>query len=134
MWFDRSRSATATKKTAHVARTYQPRATRFALEVPLCFVAEECRYEGQCINVSASGLLARFATPPELWKNGKVELETGEHYLDIHVRVARMENDAVGFAFCLDTPTDGAAIEILLNAASASLPAGLPANMVGEKD
>jgi hypothetical protein len=82
------------------------------------FVADDCVYTGQCINVSQSGLLARFEKPPELWSRGKIELEAKEHLLTIHARVARRQDNEVGFAFSLDTENDWAAISILIQAVS----------------
>ncbi len=114
MWFDRFRSTRSTAKAAEIPTTSPARATRFRLEVPVAFVAAERRHEGCCINVSSSGLLARFDDTPELWINGKVELEAGEHYLSIHARVARLQGNEAGIAFLLNTDNDRAAIAILL--------------------
>ena len=115
MWLDRF-SAPPVPAEAEQPGSFSSRAKRFPLDVPICFVEDGHRYDGQCINVSDSGLLACFRTPPELWTAGKIEMEAGEHYLDVHARVARLEDNDVGFAFQPNTDRDPAAIAVLVAA------------------
>ncbi len=118
MWFDRFRSTLA-KTTLEEPPTPAPRrATRFRLDLPIAFLADDRRHEGHSINVSASGLLAKFTEVPDLWISGKLELEAGEHYLSIHARVARLQDTEAGFAFLFDTEHDRAAVAILLQSVS----------------
>lgn len=118
MWLDRFRSAPARTESVDLPVTITARATRFHLDVVVSFVEDDRTYTGQCINVSQSGLLARFDNAPEPWSEGKVELETKEHYLNIHARVARRQGNEVGFAFSLKTENDRAGISILIQAVS----------------
>jgi hypothetical protein len=114
MWFDRFHSAPAIAKVAEPSPAPPPRATRFQLDALVSFAGEEGTQEGRCINVSESGLLARFDTPPELWTNGRLNLEAGEHFLSIQARVARIQGKEAGFAFLFSNDSDRAAIAILL--------------------
>ncbi len=120
MWFNLFRSSAESSGPVEMPANDQPRAKRFRLDTDVSFVVDGSRHEGRCINVSESGLLAGFDHPPDVWVEGKVELEAGGHYLDIHVRVARVVGNDVGFAFCLDTENDRAAIRILIDSVSGS--------------
>lgn len=81
----------------------------------MSFSGNEGAHKGQCINVSDSGLLARLDNPPELWTDGQIEVETEEHFLTIHARVARRQGEEVGFAFLLNSAQDRNAICLLVN-------------------
>ena len=56
-----------------------------------------------------------FDYPPDVWVEGEVELQAGGYYLNIQARVARVERNDVGFAFCLNTENDRAALRILID-------------------
>jgi hypothetical protein len=114
MWLDRFRSSPATRQIEEPPNAPAPRATRFKLDSPVSFSGDEGTYDGHCINVSESGLLARFNKLPEVWTNGKLTLEAGEHYLTIPARVARHQGQEVGFAFALDSENDRDAVAILI--------------------
>ena len=118
MWLDRFRPLPEPTEPAEGSPLTQPRGTRFQLEAPICFAEAELRLDGQCINVSDSGLLAKFDKAPELWAEGQLTLEAGEHYLTLHARVARLQGNDAGFAFSVETENDRATIEILLNSVS----------------
>lgn len=120
MWFNLFRSSADSSEPVEMPVANQPRATRFPLDAAVSFVVDGSRHEGRCINVSESGLLATFDHPPDVWLDGKVELEAGGYYLTIPVRVARMDGNDVGFAFRLNTENDRAAIRILIDAVSGS--------------
>ena len=120
MWFNLFRSSAESSGPVETPGNDQPRATRFRLDADVSFVVDGRRHEGRCINVSESGLLAGLDNPPDVWVEGKLELEAGAHYLNIQVRVARVEGNDVGFAFCLDTENDRAAIRILIDSVSGS--------------
>lgn len=114
MWLELFGATLAPEKVAEPIKTYPPRASRYRLEVDVTFIGEDSRCEGRAINVSASGLLAKFDHPPELWTNGRLEMEAGEHYLSLPVRVARAQGNEVGFAFFLESENDRASIDILI--------------------
>jgi hypothetical protein len=114
VWPDRFRKPKGIPNTEPEHSIFIPRATRYPLAVPISFVTDEERYEGHSVNLSESGLLASFSSAPELWVDGKIEMEAGNHYLDIHARVARLEGNGVGLAFCLNTDSDRAAVAVLI--------------------
>ena len=120
MWFNLFRSSAESSGPLEMPAKEQPRATRFRLDADISFVVDGRRHEGRCINVSESGLLAGLDHPPDVWVEGEVELEAGGHYLNVPVRVARVEGNDVGFAFCLNTENDRAAVSILINSVSGS--------------
>ena len=119
MWRDLFRSSPEQAKAVEIPVISQARATRYELDVLVSFVGDECKHDGQCINVSDSGLLAKFDKPPELWTDGQLSLEAGAHYLSIHARVARLQGKEVGFAFSVLTDNDQSAISILIDSVSA---------------
>jgi len=118
MWFNRFRSPAESSGPLEMPAKEPPRAVRFRLDVDLSFIVDGRRHEGRCINVSESGLLASLDHAPEVWVEGRVELEAGGHYLNIPVRVARVEGNDAGFAFCLNTENDRAAARILVDSVS----------------
>ena len=120
MWLDRFRSRQDSTHVVELQTSYQPRAKRFQLNALISFDEDGLKYDGYCVNVSATGVLATFAPPgvPELWTEGRLSLEAGEHYLSIGARVARLEANNVAFAFCIDTDNDRATIGILLDSVS----------------
>ena len=119
MWRDRFRSSSEQAKAVEVSVISQARATRFELDAFVSFVIGQGKHDGQCVNVSESGLLAKFDEPPELWTDGQLSLEAGDHYLGIHARVARIQGNEVGFAFSIQNDNDKAAINILIESVSA---------------
>ncbi len=118
MWLDRFRLSPEHSKTVELPTSYQPRSTRFQLEVPVSFAVDDQKYLGQCINVSETGLLARFKDLPELWTDGRLFLESGEHYLSINARVARIQGNDVGFAFAILGSNDQETIKVLITSVS----------------
>lgn len=115
MWLDRFRTPHGLETAVDISSGYQSRSTRFRLDVPISFAGESGTQEGQCLDVSDSGLLATFDNLPDLWTVGLLVLEAGEHYLSINARVARIEARSVGFAFLIDCDNDRATISILIN-------------------
>ena len=115
MWFDRFRPSTTPETTVRIPI---PRSKRFRLEVPISFTMDAVTFEGQCLNVSNSGLLATFEKAPEIWNDGLLLLEAGDHYLSINARVARIQERNVGFAFLIETENDRAAVSILVESVS----------------
>lgn len=114
MW-GRLRSSPLQAIVVDAPSSHPSRSTRFYLDIPVSFAVDGCRHDGLCLNVSASGLLATFDQPPELWLDGKLSFETGEHYLCIDARVARRQDRDIGFAFYIITENDLASIRILTN-------------------
>ena len=118
MWLDRFRFSHEHRQTVEQPRVHQIRPTRFSLDLPVSFLADGRTYDGQSVNVSESGLLATFDQLPEVWTDGQLFLEAGEHYLDISARVARVQGNDVAFTFSIATVSDRTAISVLLNSAS----------------
>ena len=115
MWLDRFRSPVQQTKAVETPAAYSPRATRFLLDVPISLIEDGSERIGQGINVSESGLLATFDQPPELWTDGQLLLQAGEHHLSIKARVARVQGRQAGFAFLINNDNDRATVSILVN-------------------
>jgi hypothetical protein len=83
-------------------RSLQPRALRVAADFPLSYLAEPGvgpRIEGNCLNISDSGLLGEFAESLDLWTEGEVVVQFGGGALGVRVRVARVDGTRAGFVF-----------------------------------
>jgi len=72
---------------------------RLDLSFPVEFRLGELRLRGSCQNLSASGMLARFNAPPELWTEGVLLCDAGVMTLELRVRVVRAEDREIGFMF-----------------------------------
>ncbi len=96
------------------------RPARFDLNVPLSFRTEDAVEEGHCINVSATGMLAVFNQPVELFTEGELSLLVGEYFVTIRARVARVQNGDHGLAFQIDNENDRLTVQILVDFAAAS--------------
>ncbi|ADW69914.1 PilZ domain-containing protein [Granulicella tundricola] len=96
-----------------------PRPARFDLNLALTFAGDEGVLEGHCVNVSASGMLAAFARPVELFTNGELSLLVGEFYVNVKARVARTQGFDAGLAFIIETENDRHAVRLLVEFATA---------------
>ncbi len=104
---------------ADPASSFVERATRFDLDSSLVFESSAGKVRGRCRNVSASGMLAAFDEPLDIWLKGRVSIVAGEWHLDLKVRVVRTEGRLAGMSFQADTDEDRSAIERLLEVAQA---------------
>lgn len=86
---------------------------RFKLVVSLSFKTPDGTIAGHTIDVSQSGLLAKFNEPVELWVVGEISLTVGEYYLEIKARVARTLEDGCGLSFLIEDHNDRQAVAIL---------------------
>ena len=93
---------------------YQPRAERLNLSFPVTFFSDDGTFPGSCLNVSVSGLFARFPRAPELWINGRVALQTGKGTVTLPARVARVLDTGVGLAFLFQTDAEREAVRDLV--------------------
>lgn len=118
MWLDRFLPTREPKQLLKTPTLVQVRSPRFHLDLPVSFVADGRTYQGQCLNVSDSGLLAKCDSVPEIWTDGQLGLEAGEHYLHINARVARVQGNDVGFVFSLTTENDLVAIGVSISSVS----------------
>ncbi len=118
MWLDRFRSSATQTKAVETPLSHQQRATRFLLDIPVSLIEDGSERIGQCINVSESGVLATFDQPPELWTDGQLAFQAGEHYLSIKARVARVHGRQAAFAFLIHNENDRATIKILVASVS----------------
>ncbi len=98
---------------------YAPRAARVDLSLPLTFSAEGASEAGHCLNISASGLLASFAHPPELWTSGDLSLEAAGIHLAVPARVARVDGFEAGLAFAFGNDRQHEAVHQLIALAAA---------------
>ena len=106
---------------------YQPRAERLNLSFPVTFFSDEGTLPGSCLNISLSGLSARFTRPPELWVTGRVTLQTGRSTLTLHARIARVLDREAGLAFLFKSDAEREAVRevVAFAAASTQLTGGL---------
>lgn len=93
--------------------SFQNRAQRYELRVPVEFLAEGRIVTGNCINISESGALATFEHPLELWTTGELRLHSGRSSCKISARVARVIDREVGLAFRIDAETSDASLRVI---------------------
>lgn len=107
---------------------YAPRADRLNLSFPLTFSSDGDTLLGSCLNISLSGLFARFIRPPELWITGRVALNTGKGSVSLEARVARVLDREAGFAFILHTDAERETVRDLVAfaASNTQLTSALP--------
>ena len=99
--------------------SYRPRAPRLDLSLPLRFTSADGVVEGNCLNVSESGLLGSFARPLDLWMDGSLLLQFGEERTVLRARVARAMGHEAGMAFVYQDDREREAIRAVLDFASA---------------
>lgn len=99
---------------------FQPRAERLNLSFPVTFFGDGDTLPGSCLNISLSGLFARFTRPPELWVTGRIALETGKATLTLDARIARVFDREAGVAFLFHTEAEHEAVRDLVAFAAAN--------------
>ena len=107
---------------------FVPRSTRYDLELPIRFFSMEGFVTGHLLNVSESGLLAKFDSPVEVWTVGEVSAyvtDVGDGYISINARVSRIENREVALTFT-DSVNDHPSIRYLVALAIVRSPLLLP--------
>jgi hypothetical protein len=67
--------------------------------MPVHFRSKEGEVDGECVNISESGMLALFNPPLNLWLNGQLSIVIGECKVNITARVVRTEGLMTGFTF-----------------------------------
>ena len=109
------------KRKAYAAGMSLPlaRARRLDLSFPLRFEGDCADASGHCMNVSESGLLARFDRPMEVWDVGELSLHFGEKVLLVRAKVARVNENEAGLAFLLRGEADRLAVEEMVAFATA---------------
>jgi hypothetical protein len=105
---------------ADAAKDHIPRAVRSPFDSRVCFVVEGRRINGQCLNLSESGLLATFEQPLELWTRGQLTWSTAAYYLSLEAHVSRVQGNEAGLAFLIESENDRLTISLLTDFASQS--------------
>ncbi len=100
---------------------HRERAHRIEASFPVEFCVGGEVVQGSCINISASGLLALFDEPLDLWTVGELTLQFAGGLLGIKARVARVAGREAGFSFSLGKGDDRAAIDTAIDFARAGL-------------
>ena len=100
------------------------RSARYSVDLPLTFIADGVEVAGHAINVSQSGVLARFSEPLELWITGDLAMLVGEYYVTLPAKVARVQEGEFGMAFVQRTENDERAVGILMEYAEMVNPGG----------
>lgn len=103
------------------------RAPRFALKVPVVLYLRDHMASGQSINVSESGMLARFDRTLDIWLKGHLCAVAGEWHLSIDVHIARVDGRVTALAFEIKGEGDRTTIQKLIELAEHEHPAALPA-------
>lgn len=80
-------------------RTLQNRSERYDLNIPIEYLQEGRIVLGRCINISESGLLARFDEPLDLWTTGELRLHAGQRSCKLGARVVRVTQREAGLTF-----------------------------------
>lgn len=109
-------------------RSYAERADRLDLSFPVEFREEDGRTRGSCLNISASGLLARFQRPLELWTSGDLWCDTGATILELRVRIVRANDREIGMTFQFRNDLEREAVQsvVAFAAANTGLAGGRP--------
>jgi len=97
---------------------FPPRALRYDADFPIRFFSGYGPLSGRCVNISASGMLAEFDRPVDIWTTGELTILLDDGYIHIGARVARVDGRKAGLAFHIEGDADGVAIERLLAFAS----------------
>jgi hypothetical protein len=105
------------------AQGFQSRAARFDLKVPLVLYLRDHMTSGQSINVSESGMLARFDRSLEIWLKGHLCVVAGEWHLGIDVHIARVDGRMTALVFEIRSDGDRATIQKLIELADHDLAA-----------
>jgi hypothetical protein len=92
------------------------RAARFNFAAPIVLQMSGRTIRGQCVNISESGMLARLDRPLEIWSEPTLS-QVGEWYVNMDVRVARIEGRDTGLAFHISTESERTAIRKLIEVA-----------------
>lgn len=98
-------------------QNYQTRAPRLDLNLPLHFFSSDEMIPGHCVNVSASGMLAVFNLPIDLWLEGDISFFIEDQHFSIKARVIRVDGGDIGFRFHIDSDADKLTIQELLSLA-----------------
>jgi hypothetical protein len=70
---------------------------------------------GYCLDISASGMLAKFDKPVAIWLVGEITVLLEEGHVHIGVRVARVNGREAGLAFHIEDNNDRSAVGRLMN-------------------
>jgi hypothetical protein len=105
------------------ANSFNPRALRFELKVPVVLYLRDHMASGQSINVSESGMLARFDRALEIWLKGHLCVVAGEWHLSIDVHIARVDGWVTALTFEIKGEGDRATIRKLIELAEHDLAA-----------
>lgn len=100
-------------------REHVIRANRIDLSFPVCFVDEGSENRGHCLNISASGLMARFEREPDLWATGTLQLSFAGDLVIVPARVARCIDQQAGMGFLFENEGQREAIRALVASAAA---------------
>jgi hypothetical protein len=90
------------------------RAPRLPLKTAVVFDCAEGKVKGRTVNISESGMLAVFDRPLDIWLPGRIMGVVGGWYVDVRVRVVRVDGRTAALAFEGLTESSRAAIQKLV--------------------
>jgi hypothetical protein len=96
------------------AHDWIDRAPRLPLKTTVFFDYAEGRVKGRTVNISESGMLAVFDRHLDVWLPGRIVAVVGEWYLDVRVRVVRVDGRTAALTFEGLTESSRAAIQKLV--------------------
>jgi PilZ domain len=100
------------------ANVFPPRAPRFDLRTPVVLLLPQGIVKGYSVNVSESGMLARFDRLVDIWAEGRLEAVIGDWDISINIRVARIEGRETGLRYNIANEGDRMTIQRLIEHAS----------------
>jgi hypothetical protein len=100
------------------AKVLAPRAPRFDFRTPVVLFLPQGIMKGYSVNVSESGMLAKFDRPVDIWAEGRLSADVGEWNLSINIRVARIEGRETGLSYHIANEGDHKTIQKLIEFAT----------------
>jgi hypothetical protein len=97
------------------------RAPRLALKTIVVFECAEGKIKGRTVNISESGMLAIFDQHLDVWLPGRIRAVVGEWFLDVRVRVVRVDGRTAALAFEGLNENSRAAIQNLVEQSDGAL-------------
>ncbi len=107
-----------------ITSIFTSRAAREQCQVPISFHADGKTVAGHSVDLSQSGMLARFEEPLEAWITGNLIIRFNEDLFVVRARVARVDGSQAGLAFRPETQEEHEAVRMLIASLTGLTPTG----------